>query len=188
MWPDNATLHRQAAKMNRQDLRDRQTPLKERYRHDPQAAQVWLAAEGQVDFDQIACRLRQVGGQALPAGNEIVAGLHAATGGADTEVCSGQMLLEALVACSGVTLAAVAAAMRLEIRAATITARGLWDARGTLAVDRAAPVGLTEVELEFHLDSRADDASLDKLTELTERYCVVWQTLAAPPRMSTRRL
>ena len=161
--------------MDRNSLRAVQEPLKERYRDDPDAALVTLGATGTLD-DGIACSVRT--GRALAT-----AGLHPATGGDGLALCSGDMLLEALVACAGVTLKAVATALDIDVLAGTIAAEGLLDFRGTLAVDRAAPVGFREIALRFELDAPdASDEQLATLLKLTERYCVVLQTLRdAPP-------
>ena len=118
---------------------------------------------------------------------DVVAGLHPATGGDGTQACSGDILLQALVACAGVTLASVATALGVQVRSASVTAHGTWDARGTLAVDRDAPVGLTEVELVVDLDTEADEDTVARLLELTERYCVVARTLADPPSVRVHR-
>ncbi|HYF27639.1 MAG TPA: OsmC family protein [Baekduia sp.] len=155
-------------------LRALQTPLKERYREEPDAARVTLRATGDL-ADGIACSVQT--GRALAT-----AGLHPATGGDGSQLCSGDMLLEALVACAGVTLRAVATAMGIELRGGQITAHGDLDFRGTLGVDRAAPVGFEAIRLHFDLDSDASGPELDKLLELTERFCVVLQSLrSAPP-------
>jgi len=161
--------------MDRNSLRAVQEPLKERYRGEPEAALVTLSARGTLD-EGIACSVQA--GRALAT-----AGLHPATGGDGLQLCSGDMLLEALVACAGVTLKAVATALEIDVRAGTIAADGLLDFRGTLAVDRAAPVGFREIALRFELDAPdATDEQLATLLKLTERYCVVLQTLrTAPP-------
>ena len=161
--------------MDRDALRALQAPLKERYREAPAAALVTLSATGTLD-DDLACNVQT--GRALAK-----AGLHPATGGDGSLLCSGDMLLEALVACAGVTLRAVATALDIDVRAGTISAEGELDFRGTLGVDRAAPVGFGDVRLRFDLDAPdADDDQLATLLKLTERYCVVLQTLrAAPP-------
>jgi uncharacterized OsmC-like protein len=160
-------------------LRALQAPLKERYRDEPEAARVTLTASGTLD-DDVACNVQT--GRALAK-----AGLHPATGGDGSLLCSGDMLLEALVACAGVTLKAVATAIDVDVRAATISAEGDLDFRGTLGVDRAAPVGFADIRLRFELDAPdAGDDQLATLLKLTERYCVVLQTLrAAPPVTAT---
>ena len=160
-------------------LRTLQAPLKERYKEDPGAALVTLKAQGSVDDARVACKVET--GRALA-----IAGLHPATGGTGAELCSGDMLLEALVACAGVTLKAVATALEIPLRAATVRAEGDLDFRGTLGVDKAAPVGFRAIRLAFDLDSDASQEMLDKLLKLTERYCVVFQTLAGQPQLSTK--
>jgi uncharacterized OsmC-like protein len=158
-------------------LRALQAPLKERYREEPAAALVTLRASGTLD-DELACNVQT--GRALAK-----AGLHPATGGDGSLLCSGDMLLEALVACAGVTLKAVATAIDVDVRAATISAEGDLDFRGTLGVDRAAPVGFSDIRLRFELDApEAEEAQLATLLKLTERYCVVLQTLRAAPAVT----
>lgn len=154
-------------------LRALQAPLKQAYKDDPAQAVVRMVAESTVHFDQPAARLN------TPAGS-VVAGLHPAAGGDGSQACSGDMLLQALVACSGVTFSAVAIAMGIPIEATQVRATGTMDFRGTLGVDRTVPVGITELELQFEIRSSAEDAQLAKLVELTERYCVVLQTLQQP--------
>ncbi|MDX6639151.1 MAG: hypothetical protein QOF12_162 [Solirubrobacteraceae bacterium] len=165
--------------MNRAELQERQRPLKERYRNDPGAAVITLSATGDLD-DGVSCSVNT--GRAIA-----VAGLHPATGGDGTQLCSGDMLLEALAACAGVTLRSVATSLEIPVRAGTVTAEGDLDFRGTLAVDRDAPVGFIEIRLHFDLDSQADDQQLDTLLRLTERYCVVLQTLTSAPAVSVSR-
>ncbi len=163
--------------MNRDGLRALQEPLKQLYRDEPGAALVKLTASGTLD-DEITCSVQT--GRALAT-----AGLHPATGGDGLALCSGDMLLEALVACAGVTLRAVATAIEVPVRGGTITADGVLDFRGTLAVDREAPVGFASIDLAFDLD--APDASEDQiatLVKLTERYCVVLQTLRNGPAVA----
>lgn len=155
-------------------LRATQAPLKQRYRDDPDAAIITLSASGSVDDGAISCKVDT--GRAL-----VTAGLHPATGGSGLEACSGDMLLEALVACAGVTLKAVATSIGVQLREAAVRAEGDLDVRGTLAVDRDAPVGFREIRLSFDIDSDADQAQLDQLLTLTERYCVVLQTLRRAP-------
>ena len=163
--------------MDREALRSLQEPLKQHYRDAPEAALVTLTATGTLDED-ITCSVQT--GRALAT-----AGLHPATGGDGLALCSGDMLLEALVACAGVTLRAVATAIDVPIRGGTISAAGVLDFRGTLAVDRAAPVGFREIELTFDLDApEATDEQLAMLKKLSERYCVVLQTLRATPQLS----
>jgi uncharacterized OsmC-like protein len=156
--------------VDRAGLQAVQKPLKERYREEPAAARVTLRREGTLDEEQIACSVAT--GRAL-----VEAGLHPATGGSGALACSGDMLLEALVACAGVTLRSVATSMELDV-AGTVRAEGDLDFRGTLAVDRETPVGFTSIRLGFELASDASKEDLAKLIERTERYCVVYQTLA----------
>jgi uncharacterized OsmC-like protein len=158
--------------MEQSDLKAAQAPLKERYRAEPEAARVTLRAEGRLGEAEVSCRVDT--GRAL-----VEAGLHPATGGTGLLACSGDMLLQALVACAGVTLAAVATALGLEVRG-TVHAEGDLDFRGTLGVGKedGVPVGFTAIRLRFALESHADDDSLATLQRLTERYCVVYQTLA----------
>jgi uncharacterized OsmC-like protein len=156
--------------VDRAELQAVQKPLKERYREDPTAAVITLQAQGQLDDEQIACKVDT--GRAL-----VEAGLHPATGGTGALACSGDMLLEALVACAGVTLRSVATSMELDV-SGSVHAEGDLDFRGTLGVDREAHVGFTAIRLRFDLDSGAAEEDLAKLLERTERYCVVFQTLA----------
>lgn len=160
--------------MNADELRAVQAPLKEQYRQQPQAAMVTLSARSRID-EGIVCKVET--GRAL-----VAAGLHPATGGDGLSACSGDMLLEALVACAGVTLRAVATSLGIELRDATITADGDLDFRGTLGVSKEAPVGFQNIRLGFHLDTDADEEQIATLLRLTERYCVVLQTLRQPPR------
>jgi uncharacterized OsmC-like protein len=163
--------------MDAAELRTLQAPLKQRYRDTPEAARVMARAEAVLDPSTVAC--------AIPAWQHTVtAGLHPATGGDGSQACSADMLLEALVACAGVTLRAVSTAMGITIRSGKVVAEGVWDARGTLGIDRAVPVGLTEVSLRFEIDADTDAAKLARLIETTERYCVIYQTLKSPPRLS----
>ncbi len=163
--------------MNADELRATQTPLKSRYREEPQAAHITLKAQGALDDTHIACKVET--GRALA-----VAGLHPATGGSGAELCSGDMLLEALVACAGVTLKAVATSMGIALRSGKVSAEGDLDFRGTLGVDKQAPVGFTDIRLMFALDTDAAQDQLDTLLKLTERYCVVLQTLKRPPTLT----
>ena len=156
--------------MDRDELRAAQEPLKERYRREPETALVTLRAEGSVGGDGVACSVRT--GRAL-----VEAGLHPATGGTGALACSGDMLLEALVACAGVTLRAVATSLELPVEG-TVHAEGDLDFRGTLGVDREAPVGFRAIRLRFELETDADEEQLATLLRLTERYCVVLQTIA----------
>jgi len=163
--------------MNAEQMRAAQAPLKQAYRDDPARARIPARAEARLDTADIAAVVTRWHG-------ETIAGLHKAAGGTGELACSADMLLEALVACAGVTLRAVATAMGIAIRDGRIIAEGVWDARGTLAIDRAAPVGLTEIDVRFELDTDADAAKLDRLLASTERYCVIFQTLRTPPKVS----
>ena len=163
--------------MDKEKLAESQGPLKQQYRDDPETAVVTLKADGDVDGSGIACRVQTA--QAM-----VEAGLHPATGGTGELLCSGDMLLEALVACSGVTLRAVATSMEIEVRGGSIHAEGDLDFRGTLGVAKDAPVGFREIRLRFDLDTDADEAQLASLHKLTERYCVVYQTLVSSPTVS----
>jgi uncharacterized OsmC-like protein len=158
-------------------LRTLQAPLKDRYRAEPNAAVITLKAHGTLDDQHIACKVET--GRALA-----VAGLHPATGGTGAELCSGDMLLEALVACAGVTLKAVATALEIDLKKGVVKAEGDLDFRGTLGVDKTAPVGFRAIRLAFELDTDAPKEKLDQLLKLTERYCVVFQTLANKPELS----
>ena len=163
--------------MNAEQLRAVQAPIKQRYRETPDAARVTATAECRLDADEIACK--------VPGWHETTtAGLHPAAGGSGAFACSADMLLEALVACAGVTLRAVATAMGIELRGGRIVAEGHWDARGTLGIDRAVPVGLTDIALRFELDSDASPDKLVRLINTTERYCVILQTLKSPPAVT----
>src|SRR5919106_1733563 len=155
-------------------LRAMQAPLKERYKSDPKAAYITLKAKGTLDDAHIACKVET--GRALA-----VAGLHPATGGSGLELCSGDMLLEALVACAGVTLKAVATAIDVPLKAGTVSAEGDLDFRGTLGVAKDAPVGFAQIRLRFDVDADAPQEKLDQLLKLTERYCVVYQTIRSGP-------
>jgi uncharacterized OsmC-like protein len=163
--------------MDASKLAETQGPLKQQYKDDPESAVVTLKADGDVDGSGIACRVQTA--QAL-----VEAGLHPATGGDGMQLCSGDMLLEALVACSGVTLRAVASSMGVDVRGGSIHAEGDLDFRGTLGVAKDAPVGFREIRLRFDLDTDADEATLATLHKLTERYCVVYQTLVSSPAVS----
>jgi uncharacterized OsmC-like protein len=164
--------------MDATELRALQAPLKDRYREDPDAAVVTLRARATLG-EGITCNVET--GRALAA-----AGLHPATGGSGAELCSGDMLLEALAACAGVTMRSVATALGIEV-SGTVRAEGDLDFRGTLGVDREAPVGFRSLRLGFELDTDAEPERVDKLLELTERYCVVLQTLARPAALSVER-
>ena len=163
--------------MDANELRALQAPLKKQYRDQPETARIPARAEAVLELDEVACRLRSWGG-------ETKAGLHPATGGDRSLACSADMLLEALVACAGVTIRAVATAMGVKLRGGRVIAEGHWDARGTLGVDRAVPVGLADIALTFELDADADAATLQRLVEMSERYCVIYQSLRTPPRLS----
>jgi uncharacterized OsmC-like protein len=160
--------------MDAAELRAMQAPLKERYKSEPKAATITLKAKGTLDDAHIACKVET--GRALA-----VAGLHPATGGSGLELCSGDMLLEALVACAGVTLKAVATAIDVPLKAGTVSAEGDLDFRGTLGVAKDAPVGFAQIRLRFDLDTDAPQDKLDQLLKLTERYCVVYQTIRNGP-------
>ncbi len=162
--------------MDSDALRSIQEPLKAQYREDPDAALITLRARGALG-EGVSCNVET--GRALAE-----AGLHPATGGDGTQLCSGDMLLEALAACAGVTLRAVATSLGLEVRSGTVEVEGDLDFRGTLSVDRDAPVGFTAIRVRFELDSDASGEELDTLLRLTERYCVVGQTLTAPPTLA----
>ena len=165
--------------MNADDLRAIQAPLKERYRAEPEAARITLKASGELDSAAIACKVDT--GRAL-----VAAGLHPATGGSGAELCSGDMLLEALVACAGVTMKAVATSMGIALRAGKVLAEGDLDFRGTLGVAKDAAVGFTDIRLIFELDTDADQDKLATLLKLTERYCVVLQTLRRSPAVEAK--
>jgi uncharacterized OsmC-like protein len=162
--------------MDRERLKATQAPLKQRYEQEPEAAVVTLKASGNLG-DGISCSVDT--GRALAE-----AGLHPASGGDGTLLCSGDMLLEALVACAGVTLRAVATSLGISVESGNVRAEGELDFRGTLAVDRDAPVGFRAIRLNFDLDTDASKEELDTLLKLTERYCVVFQTLSTPPELS----
>ncbi len=162
--------------MNADALRALQAPLKDQYRQQPQAAFITLSAEGRLG-EGVSCSVQT--GQAL-----VKAGLHPASGGDGLSACSGDMLLQALVACAGVTLKAVATALGISLRDATLRAEGDLDFRGTLGVAKDAPVGLSAVRLAIHLDTDASTEQIQTLLRLTERYCVIYQTLARPPALS----
>ena len=162
--------------MDAADLRALQAPLKSQYKDSPDAARITLRAHGELDDQHIACKVET--GRALA-----VAGLHPATGGTGMELCSGDMLLEALVACAGVTLKAVATALEIPLKSGTVTAEGDLDFRGTLGVDREARVGFETIRLNFTIDTDAPQDKIDSLLKLTERYCVVLQTIANKPEL-----
>ena len=164
--------------MNRDQLRQAQQPLKERYRSTPDAAFITLRARGTLG-DDVTCSVET--GRAL-----VQAGLHPATGGSGLAACSGDMLLQALVACAGVTLSAVATSIGIELRGATLSAEGDLDFRGTLGVAKDVPVGFQRIRLHVQLDTDAPESETRKLLELTERYCVVYQTLTRAPGVVVR--
>jgi Predicted redox protein, regulator of disulfide bond formation len=163
--------------MNADDLRALQAPLKDQYKAAPESAVITLKARGELDADEVVCRVET--GKAL-----VEAGLHPATGGTGAFACSGNMLLDALVACAGVTLKAVATAIGFELKGGTVSAEGDLDFRGTLGVAKDAPVGFRDIRLTFDLETAEPQERIDQLTKLTERYCVVYQTLAKPPRLA----
>jgi uncharacterized OsmC-like protein len=165
--------------MDAQALRAMQAPIKDRYKAEPQAAVITLKAHGTLDDTNIACKVET--GRALA-----VAGLHPATGGSGLELCSGDMLLEALVACAGVTLKAVSTALDVPLRSAAVAAEGDLDFRGTLGVAKDAPVGFREIRLTFTVDTDAPQEKLDQVLKLTERYCVVYQTIRNGPPVAIR--
>jgi len=165
--------------MDAAELRAMQAPIKERYKSDPEAAYITLKAKGTLDDTNIACKVET--GRALA-----VAGLHPATGGSGLELCSGDMLLEALVACAGVTLKAVATALAIPLKSGTVSAEGDLDFRGTLGVAKDAPVGFAQIRLSFVLDTDVEQEKLDQLLKLTERYCVVYQTIKRGPPVEVR--
>src|SRR5215218_7259523 len=163
--------------MNSTALRAMQAPLKDRYKGEPRTAMITLRAKGTLDDAHIACKVET--GRALA-----VAGLHPATGGSGLELCSGDMLLEALVACAGVTLKAVATALDIPVKSGMVSAEGDLDFRGTLGVAKDAPVGFVQIRLRFDLDTDAPQDKLDQLLKLTERYCVVYQTIRNGPSVA----
>ena len=157
--------------MNANELRALQAPLKERYKNEPKAAYITLKAKGSLDDTNVACKVET--GRALA-----IAGLHPATGGFGLELCSGDMLLEALVACAGVTMKAVATALDIPLKSASVSAEGDLDFRGTLGVSKDVPVGFKQIRLNFDLETDANEEQIATLIRLTERYCVVYQTLS----------
>jgi len=164
--------------MESTELRALQAPLKDQYRAEPDSAVVTLKAQGTLDDQHIACKVET--GRALA-----IAGLHPASGGTGAELCSGDMLLEALVACAGVTLKAVATALEINLRKGVVKAEGDLDFRGTLGVDKTAPVGFRAIRLSFEVDTDAPQEKVDQLLKLSERYCVVYQTLNHRPELSS---
>ena len=167
--------------MDAAELRAMQAPIKERYKTDPSAAVITLKAKGSIDNEGIDCKVET--GRALA-----VAGLHPATGGSGLELCSGDMLLEALVACAGVTLKSVATAVEVPLKSGHVIAEGDLDFRGTLGVDKEAPVGFRDIRLFFDLDTDAGAEQRATLKKLTERYCVIYQTLKRPPPVEAELL
>ncbi|UEM21826.1 OsmC family protein [Skermanella mucosa] len=165
--------------MDAETLKAVQAPLKQRYRDTPESAVITLKAEGTVGAEGVTCKVDT--GRAL-----VEAGLHPAAGGDGIAACSGDMLLEALVACAGVTLRAVATALNIDLRGGTVRAEGDLDMRGTLGVSKEAPVGFRSIRMTFDLDTDADDEKLASLLKLTERYCVIYQTLRNPPATEAR--
>ena len=165
--------------MDAAELRAMQAPIKDRYKSDPGAALITLKAKGSLDDQNIACKVET--GRALA-----VAGLHPATGGSGMELCSGDMLLEALVACAGVTLKAVSTALAIPLKSGTVSAEGDLDFRGTLGVDKEAPVGFRQIRLRFDVETDAPQDKLDQLLKLTERYCVVYQTIKQGPPVEVK--
>jgi uncharacterized OsmC-like protein len=167
--------------MNADQLRALQAPVKARYKEDPSAGLVTLRAHGTLGTEKITCKVET--GRAL-----VEAGLHPATGGDGLSACSGDMLLEALVACAGVTLTAVATALGIALRGGRVSAEGDLDFRGTLGVSKEAPVGFTAIRLNFDLDTDAPPDQIATLLKLTERYCVIYQTLLRPAQVSVARI
>ena len=165
--------------MDAEELRSIQAPLKDRYRTEPEAARITLKASGELDSAAVACKVET--GRAMA-----VAGLHPASGGSGAELCSGDMLLEALVACAGVTLKAVATALEVPLKSAKVSAEGDLDFRGTLGVAKDAPVGFAAIPLRFDVETDAPQDKLDQLLKLTERYCVVYQTLKSGPPIEVK--
>ena len=166
--------------MTADELKAAQAPLKAQYQSNPESAKWTLSARGRIGRDAPTVQLETGHGKVL-------AGLHPATGGNGLEACSGDMLLESLAACSGVTLKAVATAMGIELRDAAVIVEGDLDFRGTLGVSKEVPVGFTEIRLRFEVDTDATDEQLDTLLRLSERYCVIYQTLKTPPQLGLER-
>lgn len=171
-------LVKRRQKMDSAELRAMQAPIKEHYKSDPGAAFITLKAKGSLESEGLSCKVET--GRAAAA----IAGLHPATGGSGLELCSGDMLLEALVACAGVTLRSVATAIDVPLKSGNISAEGDLDFRGTLGVDKEAPVGFSEIRLRFDVDTDAPQEKLDQLLKLTERYCVVYQTIRNGPKIT----
>src|SRR5450631_2092066 len=166
--------------MDRNTLRETQAPLKQRHRDTPSTALIPVQATAAFDDAGITCTVQTWAGPTR-------AGLHPATGGDGSDACSGDLLMQALLACTGVTLRSVATALGIDVRSATLRARGQFDARGTLGVSREAPVGAHDIRVDIELDTDADDKALARLAEMTERYCVVAQSLAELPSLTIRR-
>ncbi len=164
--------------MDAEQLRNLQAPLKQRYRDEPESARVTVRSSGTLDPDSLTCRVATSRG-------EVAAGLHPAAGGDGSGACSGDLMLDSLVACAGVTLNAVATAMGIAIRGGTIEAEGEMDFRGTLGISKETPVGITRVGLRFQLDTDAEEGQVEKLIQLTERYCVIYQTLQRSPAVAS---
>lgn len=167
--------------MNGEELRALQAPLKARYKSDPASARFTMSARGRLDPANVTCRIET-------ARTGVPAGLHPMAGGDGSWNCSGDMLLEALVACAGVTLCAVATALGVTLRGGTVIAEGDADARGTLGIDRQVPVGFLDIRLRFELDTDAAPDQIDTLIALTERYCVIYQTLRNPPNVAIEKV
>ena len=165
--------------MNAEELKALQAPLKAQYRETPEAARHTLSVTGKVDVSSLTCRLNTAAGP-------VDSGLHPAAGGSGDEACSGDMLLEALIACAGVTFSAVATAMGLPIESASITAEGVLDFRGTLGLSKEVPIGFESIHLKFDVVSDAPREQIEKLVELTERYCVILQSLKTPPPITAQ--
>lgn len=170
--------------MDRETLKAVQAPLKQQYQTEPSTAVAVLRASGAVDFQKLGCRVQILAND----GAQILAGLHPMAGGDGSMACSGDMLLQALVSCAGTTLAAVSTSMGLCISSARIEALGTMDFRGTMGVDRATPIGFTAIEMQFQIESDVDAETVSKLIQLTERYCVVLQTLAKGVPVTARRV
>jgi uncharacterized OsmC-like protein len=172
------TQLKEVNRMEAEQLKALQTPIKQRYRDEPRSAVVTIRSMGTLDPPSLMCRVATAGG-------EVAAGLHPAAGGDGSGACSGDMLLDALVACAGVTLNVVSTSMGIDIRGGCIKAEGEMDFRGTLGISKEVPVGLTQVRLRFELDTDAEAAQVDKLIQLTERYCVIYQTLQHPTALDS---
>jgi uncharacterized OsmC-like protein len=165
--------------MNAEELRALQGPVKARYREEPSAALVTLRVQGRLNVERLTCEI-----ETGRSGATVESGLHPAAGGDGRFACSGDMLLESLIACAGVTLCAVATALEIPLRGGNVTAEGDLDFRGTLGVNKEVPIGIQQIRLQFDLDTDADAKQLATLLKLTERYCVIFQTLSNPPAVS----